>query len=110
MKMYKLIGIISTLFLLSCSSEKTSDVSRQQAQEPGGVHSQTSQPVGSATGGSSSLEIVPVNATKTSRLYAVPHGFNLSEAKIEWLVNGALVTNPKLTEFDASVTKKNDKI
>jgi len=109
MKIYKLIGIIITLFLLSCSSDKT-DVSKQQAQEPGGVHSQTSQPVGSVTGGSSSLEIVPVNATRTSRVYAVPHGFNLSEAKIEWLVNGALATNPKTSEFDASATKKNDKI
>jgi len=107
-KMYKLIGIIFTLFLLSCSSDKT-DVSRQ-AHELGDMRSQTSQPVGSTTGGSSSLEIVPVNATRTSRLYAVPHGFNLSEAKIEWLVNGTLVTSPKLTEFDASVTKKNDKI
>ena len=103
--MYKLIGIIITLFLLSCSSDKP-DVSKQQAQEPGDVHSQTSQPVGSATGGSSSLEIVPVNATRTSRVYAVPHGFNLSEAKIEWLVNGALVTSLKASEFDASVTKK----
>ncbi len=109
--MYKLIGfivILLTLFL-SCSSDKT-DVDKQQAQEPGGVHSQTSQPVGSATGGSSSLEVVPVNAIRTSRLYAVPHGFNLSEAKIEWLVNGALVTSLKASEFDASVTKKNDKI
>ena len=107
--MYKLIGIIITLFLLSCSSDKP-DVSKQQAQEPGEVHSQTSQPVGSTTGGSSSLEVVPVNATRTSRLYAVPHGFNLSEAKIEWLVNGALATSLKASEFDASATKKNDKI
>jgi len=107
--MYKLIGIIITLFLLSCSSDKP-DVSKQQAQEPSGVHSQTSQPVGSATGGSYSLEIVPINATRTSRVYAVPHGFNLSEAKIEWLVNGTQVANPKTSEFEASVTKKNDKI
>jgi len=109
MKMYKLIGIIFTLFLFTCSSEKTSDVNRQ-AQEPGDIHSQTSQPVGSATTGSSSLEIVPVNATRTSRVYAVPHGFNLSEAKTEWLVNGALVTSLKASEFDASVAKKNDRI
>jgi hypothetical protein len=106
--MYKLIGIIFTLLLLSCSSDKT-DVSRQQSQGSD-IGTQTSQPVGSATGRSSSLEIVPLNATRTSRLYAVPHGFNLSEAKIEWLVNGTLVTNPKTSEFDASVIKKNDRL
>jgi hypothetical protein len=107
--MYKLIGLIFTLFLLSCSSDKP-DVSKQQTGEPGGVHSQTSQAGGSTKGGSYSLEIVPVNATRTSRLYAVPHGFNLSETKIEWFVNGSLSANPKASEFDASVTKKNDKI
>jgi len=107
--MNKFICILFLLFIFSCSSDKT-DVGRQQTSEPGGVHPQTSQTVGSTTGGACSLEIVPVNATKTSRIYAVPHGFNLSEAKIEWLVNGEKITNPVSSEFSASATKKNDRL
>jgi translation initiation factor IF-1 len=106
--MYKFICCWFLLILFSCSSDKT-DVSKQQAQGPD-IGTQTSQTVGSATVGSYSLEIVPVNATKTSRLYSVPHGFNPSEAKIEWFVNGEKVANPKTTEFDASTTKKRDKV
>jgi hypothetical protein len=107
--MYKLIGLIIMLCFFACSSDKT-DISKQQAQEPGDVISQTSQAGSSVAGGSYSLEILPVNATKASRLYAVPHGFNLSDARVEWLVNGAQIQSPKVTEFDASVTKKTDTI
>jgi hypothetical protein len=74
------------------------------------MNAQAPQTVGSATGGFYSLEVVPVNATKASRLYAVVHGFNPSDSKIEWLVNGEKVASPKVSEFDTSVTKKNDRI
>jgi hypothetical protein len=107
--MHKFIGLILMLFLFSCSSDK-SDVSRQQAEGPAGVGSQTSHPGGSEEVGALSLEIVPVNATKTSRLYAVPHGFKLSDAEIEWFVNGEKLANAKTSEFDASIIKKNDSI
>jgi hypothetical protein len=104
-------GFIAILFalLFSCSSDKT-DVSRQQTREPGDVSSQTSQDGSPSTGGAYSLEIVPVNANKRSRLYAVPHGFNLPDAKIQWLVNGEKMASTGASEFDASVTKKTDEV
>jgi hypothetical protein len=107
-KMKCLISIVLTLFLFSCSSDKT-DVTSQKTGDTD-VATQTSQAGSSATGGAQSLEIVPLNATKSSRIYAVAHGFNLSDLKIEWLVNGEEITNPKMSEFDASITKKTDKV
>ncbi len=101
--------MLALLALISCSSDKA-DVGRQQAQEPGGVNSQTLQSSGSSPAESYSLEITPFNATKTSRLFAVLRGFDLTHAEIEWLVNGAPAANPGVSEFDASVAQKTDKI
>lgn len=103
-----LLSFIIALFLFSCSSDK-SNVENQRAQGTDDA-TQTSHAGGSATGGAQSLEIVPLNATKSSRIYAVAHGFNLSEATIVWLVNGKEVSNPVASQFDASVTKKTDKV
>ena len=95
--------------LLSCSSEKT-DTSKQKIEELGGVQSQTSQAGGSSTRSAYSMEIVPLNATKSSRLYAVPHGFELSDAEVEWFINGEKAAQAHTPEFDASITRKNDSI
>jgi hypothetical protein len=103
-----LLSLFLLFLLLSCSSDKTTVDSHKV--EGTGIGTQTSQTGASATGGSLSLELVPVNATKTSRLFAVPHGFSASETKIEWFVNGEKMANAKVSEFDASVTKKTDKV
>ena len=88
---------ITLLFLLfSCSSEKPSEVVSQKPQEAGGS--------------SYSLEITPVNVTRASILYVVPHGFAAADAKIEWLVNGSLVVSPIPTQLSANEIKKNDKV
>jgi hypothetical protein len=105
---HKLLCLIIVLFLFSCSSDKTNVNSENSQGTDSGT--QTSQFSGSATIGSYSLEIVPVNAIKASRLFAVAHGFNLSDTKIEWFVNGEKISNPRVSEFDASVTRKKDNV
>ena len=57
---------------------------------------------------SDKLEIAPTNATSSSIVYAVPHGFNLFDTKIEWVVNGIRTDNPSSYQFKA--TRKGDKI
>jgi hypothetical protein len=56
------------------------------------------------------LEITPVNVTRNSTIYIVSHGFTLSDAKIEWLVNGKVTTTPISSQFNALGTKKGDKV
>ncbi len=104
-----LFCILALLFLLSCSSGK-SDQSSQQSPGQSPESSRLSFPKGSPAEGSYGIEIVPSNATKASRLYVVPKGFDLAGASIEWLVNGEPVPNPKPNEFDASTVKKGDQI
>jgi len=106
--MNKVISTIVLLFLLSCSSDKT-DVGKLQTVGTD-IGTGTPQADSSVTSASHSLEIAPLNATKASRLYVVPHGFDLSGAKIEWLVNGMPAPNPRSSEFDASTAKKGDSV
>lgn len=107
--MIRYFCLLTLLFLLSCSSDKT-DLSRQQGQEQAKASSQKSPSSNLPEEGSYALEIVPSNATKASRLYLVPKGFDLAGATIEWLVNGEKVIDPKANEFDASNTRKNDTV
>jgi len=99
MSLYKLIAIIILLFLVSCSSDKPSEVSTQKPPEP------------SVTGGAAyTVQIAPTNASRTTPIYLAPQGFNLSDATIEWLVNGAPVESPKPGQFISSETKKGDSV
>lgn len=43
-------------------------------------------------------------------LYLIPKGFNLSDAKVEWLVNGNPVINTVPHQFKTIDTKKGDKV
>jgi hypothetical protein len=56
------------------------------------------------------LEITPVNASRKSTLKVIAQGFNLSDAKIEWLVNGQLTQSPISSQFNAKEAKKGDKV
>ena len=57
-----------------------------------------------------SLEISPVDATRKSTLNLTPEGFSLTDAKIEWLVNGNSVVNPALSQFKPINTEKGDNV
>jgi hypothetical protein len=95
--MYKFLCFMCLFLILSCSSEKTAEVVTQKPSEP-------------RVRVSCSMEIVPINATSNSIVYLVTHGFNLSETKIEWLVNGKPASSSMSTQFPANKTKKNDKV
>lgn len=105
----KFLKFILLLFLFSCSSDKA-DIINQQSQEPGGSAGQNSQAVIPANSGGLSLQITPVNVNRNSTIYAVAHGFNISDAEVEWLVNGEVKSNTIPSQFNASATEKNDKV
>jgi hypothetical protein len=94
--MVKLLALLLPLFLLACSSEKPSEMNVQNTAETGNIPY--------------SLEITPVNATRNTTIYAVPRGFELSNATIEWLVNKAPSESSAQGQFTASEARKNDTV
>jgi hypothetical protein len=52
------------------------------------------------------LEIAPKNATRASILQLIPRGFDLSDAKIEWLVNDRPFTTLVPTQFVGAEAEK----
>ena len=109
--MYKFLVCITLFFILSCSAEKPAEVSSQKPSEVGssGVSGTSPQPV-SVGEGIFSLEITPSDASRNSIIYIIPKGFNPTNAKIEWLVNGKLTSNPAAIQFNAVETRKGDKV
>jgi hypothetical protein len=110
--MYKFPWLIVIFFLLSCSSEKPSDVSGQRSSATGG--NSASEPAGPgsySTGGDGyALEIAPANASRRSTLLLNAHGFNLSDAKTEWLINDRVSSSPNVLQFKAAETRKGDRV
>jgi translation initiation factor IF-1 len=99
MSINKFASILLILFLFSCSSEKPKDLAEQKTQMSS-VEQATSK----------TLEIAPINATKKMPVYLIPHGFKISDAKIEWLVNGVIVEAQRTEQFNTSEYKKGDNI
>jgi len=95
-QLYKLFTIIILLLLVSCSSEKPSETG---SQKPPATQNPTY-----------ALEITPVNPTRNAVVYAVPQGFELSDAKMEWLVNGNPVDSPTPGQFRSPEVKKKDTV
>ncbi|MCG2813221.1 MAG: Ig domain-containing protein, partial [Thermodesulfovibrionales bacterium] len=57
-----------------------------------------------------SLEIMPSDASRNSTLNLILKGFNLSDAKIVWLVNGNPVVSETPSQFKAAEIKKGDMV
>ncbi len=101
------------LFLfLACSSEKPAGVEGQKPSMTGdsGISGTSQTGVSPTSSGSYALEITPINVTRNSTIYLVPHGFGLTDAKIEWFVNGILVPGATIDKFNTSETRKKDKV
>jgi hypothetical protein len=94
--MRKFFSIITLCLLLSCSAEKSADVNKQKPSKV------DSSPY--------SLEITPANASRNSTIYLIAQGFDPSDAKVEWLVNGKVTTAPMSSQFNAMGTKKGDNV
>ena len=98
--MHKLLCYIALLLIVSCSSEKPAGVGGQRPSEAGKSSSDTPY----------SLEIIPIDATRNSTLFLTSKGLNLSDAKVEWLVNESPVISSSSEQFKLSDTKKGDKV
>ncbi len=107
---HKILCLLLLLLPLACSSQKSNEVNSRQSPIPGGAASGSLQTSVSETAGSYSLDLTPLNATRSAPLYAVPRGFNASDAKMEWFVNGMSVDSPSSFQFNTSETKRNDKV
>lgn len=110
--MYRFFGFLIILSLfLSCSSEKPADVAKGKPVKPKDVSisGKGASPV-AVSGVQYSLEIIPADASRSSVLSLTSKGFNLPDAKIEWLVNGNPVISESPSQFKAIETKKGDTI
>jgi hypothetical protein len=86
--MKKFMLLIMILSLLSCSAEKTVPSGADQGRESGGQSGTPATAPSVDATGTSSIEVVPHEADRHSRLLLVPKGLSIAGAKTEWLVNG----------------------
>lgn len=111
MSYVKFLCCIILLLFLSCSLEKSAEVGSQKPPETkSNAIPETSQPYVSMSNKSYLLEINPKEAFRNNTLYLISRGFNLSDAKIEWLLNGNLTISPIPNQFKTTETKKGDRI
>ncbi len=89
--------VIGLFVFVSCSSGKQA-----------GTDSRTLQK--SAGGASYVLELTPKQASRKTTLNLVAAGFNLSDAKIEWQVNGRSFTPPAPAQFNGADAAKGDSV
>jgi hypothetical protein len=93
--MQRYLWHIALLLVISCSSEAPKGTGTINAP---------------ASTGAYSLKIIPSDATKAATLRLIAEGFKASDSRIEWLVNGSIVSVPEPEQFKASETNKGDKI
>jgi len=109
--MNRFLCIIALFFFLSCSSEQPAEVISQKPSEAENtVVSGISKEAIFVGEHIVSLEIAPTDASRNSVIYVIPRGFNLTDAKIEWLVNGKLTNTPVAHQFKAVDAKKGDEV
>jgi hypothetical protein len=83
--MDKLLFMLIPVLLLSCTSGKHAAVSKPSGA--GSAH------LPASTSGAYTLEITPQEPTRNSTLNVIATGFELSEAKVTWLVNGSILAD-----------------
>ena len=102
------------LCLASCSGEKPLETAPQGPSELGGRgeagKAVSNLPHLTANKAVYSLELAPGDASRTSTLFLVLKGFLLSDAKMEWLVNGSPVSTQPPNQLKAAELKKGDKV
>ena len=104
MKLFPLI--ITAVLFFACSSDKpvstgAKGTSGARSDFPGML-----QNPGAVVNDTYALEITPKEATRKSTLNLSSTGFDLSGAKIEWLVNGRPFTTRVPTQFDGADVAK----
>ena len=108
-KINKIFGLVLIVFLVSCSSEKPLEI---DAQKPSGAVDQRSegQILDQTDTSEYALEIYPMEASRKSTLSLRSRGIDLTDAKVQWSVNGWPVTNALPYQFKLADTMKGDKV
>jgi len=98
-------------FTIACSTENTSDTNIQNASDESLTSVTEASKENSAASDKLSLEISPSEPIHSSTLDVTAKGFNIKDAKIEWLVNNIRVApqeTPK--QFKTAGTNKGDTV
>jgi hypothetical protein len=99
------------LLLFACTSEQPAASGSKGSQGAGSsVSGSMTRPGTTGVGGAYSLELLPREATRKSTLSLQAAGFDLANARIEWLVNGRPVTTSVPSQFSASDVEKGAEI
>ena len=102
--------IILSLFL-SCSKEKPADIAKEKPVKPKDISiSGKDAPPAAVMEIQYSLEIIPADASRGFLLSLKSKGFGLSDAEIEWTVNGNPVIGETAAQFKAIGVKKGDTV
>jgi hypothetical protein len=105
MKLYRFLMLLFLVAVLSCSSEKSPEMSGQETQKPEGA------PSSAVTGDGKpfSAQIIPTDATRGSTIHLVSQGFSPADVRITWVVNNSIMDTVS-PRFHAAEVKKGDKI
>ncbi len=104
--MRELIWIVILFFVLSCTSGKQAEQSRNPSNITGATG--TTQPLSSVAPGTFALEISPKMASRDETVNLILTGFSVNDAKIEWLLNGVPVESALPNQFTLSQARKGD--
>ena len=104
MKLFPLI--ITAVLFFACSSDKPVSTGAKGTSGARSDFSGMLQNPGAVVNDTYALEITPKEATRKSTLNLSSTGFDLSGAKIEWLVNGRPFTTRVPTQFDGADVAK----
>lgn len=109
-KRFQFFCLVTLILLVSCSSEKPGDKDALKLSGTAGPNEIAANAPVDIAKISYSLEIFPAEATRKETLNLKVMGFNLPDAKMEWLVNGKTVDNPFPQMFNTANTKKGDSV
>jgi hypothetical protein len=102
-----LTGLIFVLLVLSCSYDKTGQ--GRNASGMSGAAIAPDQPASRAPE-QYVLEITPKTPARDSTVSLIFTGFDVRDARIEWLINGAIAESANPTQFTLSDARKGDKL
>jgi len=98
--------ICMAFLLFSCTSNEQEKQRRNASNAPGAAGS-ASQPASSSDPGLS-LQLLPVSAVHGSTVNLMCSGFNIQDARIEWLLNGQVTASASPVQFTLDEARKGD--
>jgi hypothetical protein len=102
---FKTLAVVATFLIFSaCTSGKPTETQSNDQKGSGGVS--TTGPAASSGREQFSVEITPKDATRRTNISLIPKGFNISDAKIEWLADGVAISGANAYILSAASIKK----